>query len=371
MDRKRRWDPCISHRGSNLYRFIAEYFGQGNRRIFLVAGAGFDPRASSVALELNRTGVCMRALLVKENRPEPARQQSDRADANTRTLLSVLADVQLEPIEIFGSDGAVVGGRSIISVLSQEHFESVTDIIVDVSALSVGICFPIIRYFVEHRGQRQEGTNLHVFVAHNPHTDANIHPIPSDTPGYVHGFRGGSTLSANVDAARLWLPQLARGRRGALERLYDFVAPDDICPILPFPSNDPRLGDVLADEYLTELQSTWEVDSRNIVYADEGDPLDLYRTILKLDDLRQPVFKETGGSMLLLSPLGNRVMALGALMAALERNLPVAYVEALDYEMTPSEPVETEGTDLIHLWLDGDVYPDTRPPLLTDGAATT
>ena len=72
------------------------------------------------------------------------------------------------------------------------------------------------------------------------------------------------------------------------------------------------------------------MDTRNIVYADEGDPLDLYRTILRLDDLRKPVFREVGGSLLVLSPLGSRVTALGALMAALERDLPVAYLSRSD-----------------------------------------
>jgi hypothetical protein len=75
---------------------------------------------------------------------------------------------------------------------------------------------------------------------------------------------------------------------------------------------------------LEELEAGWEVDTRNIVYADEADPLDLYRTILRLDDLRKPVFKEVGGSLLVLSPLGSKIMALGALMGALERNLPVS-----------------------------------------------
>ena len=32
---------------------------------------------------------------------------------------------------------------------------------------------------------------------------------------------------------------------------------------------------------MTEFESTWSVDTRNIVYADEGDPLDLYRTIIR------------------------------------------------------------------------------------------
>ena len=240
-----------------------------------------------------------------------------------------------------------------------------TDVIVDISALSAGTSFPIIRYFVERFSRGKGATNLHVFVVHDPNLDAAIHSIASDAPGYIHGFKGRSTLYDTADAARLWLPQLATGRRAALERLYGFIEPHDTCPILPFPASNPRLGDVLAEEYLTELESTWSVDTRNIIYAAEEDPLDLYRTILRLDDLRKPVFAETGGSMLVISPLGSKLMALGALMAALERNLPVAYLESIGYELEATVPEEIDQSNLIHIWLEGDVYPQPRPALPT------
>ena len=178
---------------------------------------------------------------------------------------------------------------------------------------------------------------------------------------------GGSTLDGLAAAAKLWLPQLAAGRRSALGRLYDFVAPHDTCPILPFPASNPRLGDALAEEYIVELESTWAVDTRNIVYADESDPLDLYRTILRLDDRRKPVFAGAGGSLLVLSPLGSKVMALGALMAALERDLPVAHLEPIGYTLQASVP--DGASSLVHIWLEGDVYPAPRPALQAEGGA--
>lgn len=213
------------------------------------------------------------------------------------------------------------------------------------------------------------GSTLHVFVAHDPTLDAAIQSVPSDAPGYVHGFKGGSTLDGSAAAAKLWLPQLATGRRGALGRLHEFVGPHDTCPILPFPASDPRLGDKLAEEFLTEMESGWSVDTRNIVYADEADPLDLYRTVLRLDDLRKPVFREVGGSLLVLSPLGSKVMALGALMAALERDLPVAYLESISYDLDGSVPLTSSTPNLVHIWLEGDVYTQPRPVLHREGTS--
>ena len=260
----------------------------------------------------------------------------ERATANVEILTSALANHSVVPVEIFGADNAVVGGRNVVTLLNQQNFEGVSDLVVDLSALSVGTSFPIVRYLVE-RIERGKGLpNLHLFVAHDPALDGAIQSTPSDAPGYVHGFRGGSTLDGAAAAAKLWLPQLASGRGGALGRLHTFVDPHDTCPILPFPAADPRLGDRLVEEFLTEFESGWSVDTRNVVYADESDPLDLYRTILRLDDLRKPVFREVGGSLLVLSPLGSKVTALGALMAALERDLPVAYLELIGYSLDGS-----------------------------------
>ena len=363
MRYEHRWDPCIAHRDADAERFLTHYFGQPDRNVFLVAGAGFDPRACAVAARLGASNPLVRALLVKEERPDPPGDQVERAVANTATLLAAVAEQRVESIDIFGSDGAVIGGRNIVNVLSRQGLVGVTDVVVDISALSVGTSFPIIRYFVERIVRGKETVNLHLLVAHDPRLDVGIRSKPSDTPGYVHGFKGRSTLFDAADAARLWLPQLTTGRRRALGRLYDFIDPHDTCPILPFPASNPRLGDTLSEEYLTELEDTWSVDTRNIVYADEGDPLDLYRTILRLDDLRQPVFAGAGGSMLILTPLGSKVMALGALMAALERDLPVAHVESLGYDLEASVPEQIDQPDLIHVWLEGEVYPQTRPAL--------
>lgn len=364
-----RWDPCVAHRGPEVDGFVAEYFALPGRRIVLIAGAGFDPRSTAVSTRLAVAGASVRALFIQENRPNPAQDLLDRACANTCALLAAIADRELVPVDIFGTDGAVTGGRNVITLLSHQDFDGVTDVVIDVSALSVGTSFPIIRYFVERAERRRGPPNIHVFVAHDPKLDTDICSIPSDSPGHVHGFKGGSTLDGSAAAAKLWLPQLASGRRSALGRLYDFVAPHDTCPILPFPASNPRIGDALAEEYIVELENVWAVDTRNIVYADESDPLDLYRTILRLDDRRKPVFAGAGGSLLVLSPLGSKVMALGALMAALERDLPVAHLEPIGYNLQTAIPNEIAVPSLIHIWLEGDVYLAPRPALHVERGA--
>ena len=363
-----RWDPCVAHRGGEIDSFVEAHFAAPERRVLLVGGAGFDPRSTAVGYKLSQTEAQIRGLFLREYRPNPSPTLLNRAETNVAALRAAIPDQEAATVNIFGSDGAVVGGRNAVALMGQQDLTGMTDIVVDISALSVGTAFPIIRYLVELSVRAQGTFNLHLFVTYNPALDAAIVSLASDMPGFVHGFRGASTLDSAARAAKLWLPQLASGRAAALGRLHSFVDPHDTCPILPFPAIDPRAGDRLAEEFLTQFESGWSVDTRNIVYADESDPLDLYRTILRLDDLRKPVFAEVGGSLLILSPLGSKVMALGALMAALERDLPVAYLEAIGYEFAES-PSQEESPDMIHIWLEGEVYPQPRPTLKNERMA--
>ncbi|RJG39954.1 hypothetical protein D3Y55_32435 (plasmid) [Mesorhizobium sp. DCY119] len=363
MTRDWRWDPCVSHDGAEAESFVADYFAMEDRKTLLIGGAGFDPRATQVVERMAAAGADVRALFVRENRPDPDPELARRAEENISRLQAAIPSHEIVSIEIFGADGAVVGGRNVAMTASRQDMTSITDVVVDISALSVGTAFPLIRFFVELIDRGKGPKNLHLFVAHDPSLDAQISSIASDAPGYVHGFKGGLTLDAASQAAKLWLPQLAKGRQQALSRVHDFVSPHDTCPILPFPARDSRLGDLLAEEYIVEFESAWKVDARDVVYADEQDPLHLYRTILRLDDLRKPVFRDAGGSILILSPLGTKVMSLGALMAALERDLPVAYLESIGYNFQASAEPTSTTPHLIHVWLEGDVYPQPRPRL--------
>ncbi|MCY3810756.1 MAG: hypothetical protein OXH15_03060 [Gammaproteobacteria bacterium] len=97
--------------------------------------------------------------------------------------------------------------------------DGVTDVVVDISALSVGTSFPIIRYLFELTVSDHGPPNLHLFVTHDPSLDDGIRSVSSDSPDFIHGFRGNSTLSSAADSARLWLPQLSSGRRAALGKV--------------------------------------------------------------------------------------------------------------------------------------------------------
>ena len=298
-------------------------------------------------------------MLIREERPSSEPDLLQRAEANVDDLTRLFTAHQVVRVNVLDENNAVVGGRNIVGELERiaNRFEW-SDVIIDASALSVGISFPLIRYFLARADAGQAPRNVHVMIAANAMLDEAIEPIASDSMAYVHAFRGPLTLHSSNRVAKLWLPQLARGRGQILERIFRTLAPHDTLPILPFPSANPRYADELMAEYVEEFDSEWEVSAGDLVYADEFDPLDLYRSVLHIHDASVEVFNETGGAAIVISPIGSKASALGALMAACERDMAIAYVEAVGFSVKSLPPAGQPCVpcEWVHVWLAGDVY---------------
>lgn len=363
MSFARKWEPCIYHRGQHADQFVQEYLALPERKVLLIAGAGFDPRSTRVAALFPETAKKNTvAVLLREERPNPEKVLVERAEQNRDRLMKEFPQSQEHFIQIFADDNAVIGGRSAASLMGKLSLDGITDILVDISALSIGIAFPIIKHFMEVLAQEAlQVPNLHVLSCDSPVIDRTIRSRPSDRVAPILGFHGGWGLDEKSRAAILWMPQLSPGKGAVLGRIFQFLRNDQpdtvVCPILPFPSSRPRLSDELLEEYADELQGAWSVDVRDLVYADEKSPLDLYRTILRIDDARRRVFASVGGSQIILSPLGSKALSLGALMAALERNFTILHVEAMGYTMENGQGEPPPGSEeLVHIWLHGEAY---------------
>lgn len=363
MTQARKWEPCVYHRGVHADQFLQEYLSEANRKVLLIAGAGFDPRSVRVASVFPESARrSAKVVLLREERQNPAATLVDRAVRHRDQLVAAFPQAEEHTIQVFARDNAVIGGREGARLMSTLSLEGIADIFVDTSALSIGVAFPIIRHFMDMLTKTEASSaNLHVIACHNPKIDDAIRSNPSDAVAPIHGFRGGWGLDERSRAAMLWMPQLSRGRGFVLNRIFQMLRNVQeytvVCPILPFPSSRPRLSDELIEEFANELQSAWSVDVRDLVYADEKSPLDLYRTILRIDDARRRVFASVGGSQIILSPLGSKALSLGALMAALERDFTILNVEAIGYALdAPRADAVTGSDELVHIWLHGDAY---------------
>lgn len=359
------WEHCIHHRGDEVATFVSEYFADRQRKVLLIGGAGFDPRSLSVPEQLAACcGERLSGLFIREERPNANQELRTRADENESKIRDIVSRTVVVSVEVFDIDDAPVGGRRATkSIHEQADFSSITDVVLDCSALSIGLMFPIARYCLEAARRKGWDTNFHLIVLDDPQTDSLIQATACGKVAPLHTFSGGLNLDANNDAAKLWLPQLGTRRREFLDLIFQEVQPHAVCPIIPFPSRNPRSGDALIEEYgdlfdvdRDRITRTWNVDSRDIIYTHENSPLDLYRSILRIDDARTRVFSQTGGSQLILSPLGSKAVCIGMLMASLDRDFPVVSVETIEYRLVDSIPNNENGAELVHLWLHGEAY---------------
>ncbi|KQO52512.1 hypothetical protein [Methylobacterium sp. Leaf85] len=352
------WENCVAHFDAQVDVFADEYFGRAEVHCLLVAAAGFDPRSIGIATLLaGHLGNRLSGLFVREERGTPDASLVTAADKNAEQLRALVPGCEIATVEIFGNDNAPVAGARIASVIRDYNIAAeTTDIVLDMTALSIGVVFPAARLLLDHC--ESSGIAFHIMIASNPELDDAISSEPADRPMAVRGFAGTDHSDAALEISRIWVPQLAKGRTAALTDIGRSIRDTyKICPVVPFPARDPRRADALIAEYGTQLIDEWQVDPRDLVYVSESNPLDCYRTLSTLTKRYADAVDQIFVPSIILSPVGSRVMAAGALMAAIEHNLPVQYIETVRYDFDPAKPAAAAAPDMrVHLLLSGPAY---------------
>jgi len=349
-----RWDRCVRHDEDNVPAFLAAYLADESRNAVFIAAAGFDPRSMLFArLIAAAAGKRTAAVALREERPSASTDLLNQGDVHEAEFKSLFAQSTTLRFPIFAAeDLAVVGGRKFVAELNRYDLSGVTDVFLDVSAMSVGIYFPVFCLLLQQTEKLH--INFHLLLTSNPDYDRLAVPTYTDRIDSPHGM----SFEADVlgerrspNEGRLWLPQLRIGTNQECARIFDAIGPDDVCPILPFPSRDPRTADLTAMAFASEFD-LWDVDPRSILLASDSNPLDVYRSIIRLSEARLPVFGETL-SNIVLTPMGAKATAVGMLLAAYELHLPVVTSEVLSYSWANEQLPAAER--LVHLWINSPV----------------
>jgi hypothetical protein len=306
----------------------------------------------------------LRGLLLREERLEAAETLRVQADDNEAAMRMLLHAPIVRGVRVFDAvDNAPVGGQRTIDLLRQLDWpDGITDVVLDMSALSTGVAFPAASYLLQYC-EALPGLSFHIMISSNPELDSQIIGEPYATPSMVRGFAGEGPAGV-LPVARIWLPQLAAGRTSTLEKILAAQeSPYKICPILPFPARNPRRADDLLAEFRPFLDER-AIDARDFIYVSERNPLDSFRKLSMLKERYDRTMKDVYQPELLLSPVGSKVMAVGAMMAALKHDLPVQHVENIRYEYDPQRSTEAgEPKDLsVHIWLHGPIYAGYQAP---------
>lgn len=369
-----RWRDYFLRDGERFDEFWMPFLAKRKRDLIFVLGHGFDARMCDGierVLSLGGEGVRDVALIAfHEGAESPSQSYFAQRRANGERLERLVqgrGEIGLRNIKMFSDDNRRIGARSIAQQFSSSaEFRPYTDVVVDISALPRSLYMPLLAKLLalfDAQPEDGEKRNLHVIVSHSPVADgAIVEEGLEDSASYLHGFAAAKLESESTSSQpKIWIPVLGKCQQAQLERINQFVTPDEICPLLPSPAQDPREGDAIMIEYRELLFDQLRVEPRNIIYAAESNPFEVYRQLMRSIFHYDRALKPLGGCKVALSAMSSKLASIGVLLAAYELGrrdakvtVGVAHVESQGYRVEPTGAAST--TTLFTMWLSGECY---------------
>lgn len=124
---------------------------------------------------------------------------------------------------------------------------------------------------------------------------------------------------ASLRWPRIWFPVLAEDVSEQLVRIWERINPDDVCPVLPIQSANPRRGDDIIRDMGELVFDRFAVNPRDIIHATEWNPFQLYRSLLAAMARYEETLRFFGGVCFVLSPLSSKSLSIGCLLACFEK----------------------------------------------------
>jgi hypothetical protein len=321
---------------------------------------------------LGTDATCVKeCLLIKYNEGpgSPSIEYKNRVDANIAKMQSLLRGngvVRQVDVPMMSDDGRRIGSRRASNAIRGDVISRFDDVVVDISAMPRGIYFAIITkllYLIDANASREgsvKSVNLHVLVAEEVSIDEKIQEDGiDDHAAYMHGFSSDLVQEATAGAPRIWIPVLGEGKHEQLIRLYDHVRPDEICPVFPSPSVNPRRVDDLVREYRELLFDRLRIEPSNIIYSSEWNPFEVYRQICRTIERYDSALDALGKCKVVVSALSSKLLSVGALLAAYEAKrkgymIGISHVETHGYQICGD--IGSFHPKLYSLWITGECY---------------
>ncbi len=220
------------------------------------------------------------------------------------------------------------------------------------------VFFPLVRGVLERAHLTRDDSrywagDLHVAVCENPEVDESILEEGTTPMAHIGGFAGAHGEPATTT---IWVPVLGERALPRVESLYEELDPDETCPVLPWPARDPHRGDRLALEYRQLLFEQIRIEPRNVIYAAERNPFDLFRTLGQLNQRYQQSLSPLGSVAMVLSSHSSKLLSMGVLLTAYAHDLEVQHVSPGTYGLHEDVEPRRDGDEVYDLWLTGTPY---------------
>ncbi len=155
--------PLITHKDGECAAFFNAFLREGQKSL-VIGTLGFsDLCLVFPRLFAHYEGVDY--LFLNEERPSMASLLDQAANRNRGVLEALLSgrNVRYETVKIVAEDMKTIAGRRAVTTCASSMQAGYTNIIVDVSAMSRGVYFPIVRQAFENA--RINGLQAHMVTA--------------------------------------------------------------------------------------------------------------------------------------------------------------------------------------------------------------
>ncbi|MGP2494288.1 hypothetical protein ACTDI4_22055 [Mesorhizobium sp. PUT5] len=367
-----RWDPYSLTLDADFTTFWKQRLSAKQRKLLLVIGRGFDIRTLETVRRLHSLGADMSVWqLVFDNGLGDSPKRSELTEANHEGLLKLVPAEKIlsVPIEIGGPAGAAVTPRNTKASLDRAAKDlEFDDIIVNISAMPrmVALTTVSVLLFRLDKLCSDGGPSVNLHVTTSESVSADLEASKGslrDSVTFVLGFSGHLEEQTTQTWPRVWFPVLGEGQRERLHLIQEHVNPEEICPVIPFPTRKPRRGDEIIGEHRDTLFDDFQVEPANILLASEYNPFEAYRQIYTAMEQYKRALKPMGGCKLFVSPLSSKLLSIGVLLACYDHkygngstdgfDVGIPYVETAVYG-DPEQNVETAKYELHSMWIRGE-----------------
>lgn len=327
---KKYWDDYVLLRNKECEMYFEK---KKDERILFILGAGFDERMCEGIKMLGAAAKRVNVWLIRfEEAPNSdSLKYSKEAGENLKVLYELVGTDEIceKEIKMWNNSGEnerpVSDSNSAKFIKNNiEELQKYNSIIIDVSALPQNIYFILLdKLLCNFYGKKK----IYIMACENYMIDKKTNPVGIDE--HAHFFVGyGATGTVNEDKPVIWLPVLGECDKTRLERCYDHIMQNaeyqEICPMVPFPSINERRADEILDKFHKQLFDTWKIEKKNIIYASETNPFQVYRriceTVEHYSNVLQPLNSDsqdaTQSCRFVFTALTSKLMAIGTFLAA-------------------------------------------------------
>jgi hypothetical protein len=366
-----RWDPYHLFADQEFDAFWRGHLRARERKLLIVLGRGFDLRALEATNRIMEVGASPDVWLLRfDNGLQDSELRSAMTQQNVQKLEALCGADRIFTLDI-RIGGPAVGNATSNStrraIMRAGSFEAYDDVVVDISAMPRMVALTTIAKMIHDLDEIERVTgrsiNLHVVTAESVSADLRSQRgTLSEDVTTVVGFSGHLTAQGTENVPRVWFPVLGENQTDRLIRIRENLDPDEICPVVPFPSREPRRGDEIIDQHRQVLFDDFQAEPRNILRASEYNPFEAYKQLFAAMDRYRRALHELGGCKAFVSPVSSKLLSVGALLACYDHlhgtvsgnrlMVGIPYVETAIY----GDPV-IDGeiqTELYAMWIRGE-----------------